>query len=133
MPDMVDNSTWMTGVVVALAMAVVRLSEVLITRVNTRRKNGSSGRSLAPAGIPNYGLTPEEHAALIRLDDLHGRYDQDGTPLWYFPRSWADILQKIVETQQEIAKSMADCTNNQKMILRDINRMDQTGRVDPRR
>ena len=29
--------------------------------------------------------------------DMHARYDTDGTPLWYVPRSWADTQKEIVD------------------------------------
>ena len=128
-----DNAPVVMGLIV-LSMALVRLVERLIDRL-VSKMNGK--KSLAPAnpGGGCRGLTPEEHAALMRLDEMHDKCDQDGTPLWYVPRSWASTLEKIVDTQDRIAVRLRDVVNTQKAILTKLEKWeDQTGRIDvPRR
>lgn len=121
-----NESMMMIGALVAMAVVMVRLVEILIGRVSVRIKNGN-GKSIIPkTANPGgcRGLTPEEHAALMRLDDSHDRYDQDGTPLWYFPRSWSEVLQNIVKTQHEIAEKLGNITSAQKALLKTVERLE---------
>ena len=39
-----------------------------------------------------------------RLDEMHARFDLDGTPLWYVPRSWADTQKEIVDRLHVISE-----------------------------
>lgn len=120
---MTTNSEFAMAALVAMAVTLVRLVEILLVKIS-KRKNGGSLPPKNPGGCR--GLTAEEHAALIRLDDLHGRCDQDGTPLWYFPRSWAAILQNIVTTQHDITEKLSEMHGNQKSILKAIERLEQS-------
>ena len=38
------------------------------------------------------------------LDELHNRFDQDGIPLWYFPRGFAVTQSAVLEELREIRK-----------------------------
>ena len=37
---------------------------------------------------------------------MHEKYDADGTPLWYVPRSLGDNQTKVLECVQEISHTM---------------------------
>ena len=37
--------------------------------------------------------------------DMHNRYDADGTPLWYVPRSWADTQKDVVDQLRIITET----------------------------
>ena len=63
-------------------------------------------------------LSSDQNMMLRNLYDLHARYDLDGTPLWYVPRSWA-------ETQKEIAENLRVVSENQKITLTIIERLDR--------
>lgn len=41
-----------------------------------------------------------------RMYDMHNKFDEDGTPLWYVPRSWATMQKEIVSTQKEISMAL---------------------------
>lgn len=41
---------------------------------------------------------------VVRLDDMHYKFDADGTPMWYVPRSWADTQEKIIERLESISQ-----------------------------
>jgi hypothetical protein len=112
----------------ALAMALVRLAERLVDGL-VKKRNGKKSLAPAPAGGCR-GLTQEEHAALMRLDEQHDKHDQDGTPLWYVPRSWGSVLEKIVETQDRTSVRLRDVVKIQKDILDKMKRWeDNTGTV----
>ncbi len=122
------NAPVLIGLIV-LSMALVRLIERLIDNRLTKR-NGKRSVAPAPAGGCR-GLTAEEHAALMRLDESHAKYDADGTPLWYVPRSLEAALTKIVETQDRTAVRLRDIVKTQKDMLEMMKRWeDATGRVD---
>lgn len=126
------NAPVLVGLIV-LSMTLVRLVERLIDNRLTKR-NGKRSIPPAPAGGCR-GLTEEEHSALMRLDESHAKYDADGTPLWYVPRSLAATLTKIAETQDRTAVRLRDVVNTQKEMLDKMKRWeDSTSRVDiPRR
>ena len=97
---------------IALAMALVRIVERLLDALVRKRTNGK--RSLIPAPAQGcQGLTPEEHAALMRLDESHAKTDKDGIPLWYVPRSMIDSMTKMVEIQDRTAVRLRDLVKAQ--------------------
>lgn len=51
------------------------------------------------------------------LFSLHNRYDEDGSPLWYVPRSWAKIQADIIDLTREIVQT-------QKMIASTLERLE---------
>lgn len=58
-----------------------------------------------------------------KLMELHNKFDADGIPLWYTPRSWSETQIEIIQTCQTISA-------NQRSILRTIERIEQ--RLDKR-
>lgn len=58
-----------------------------------------------------------ERDQLRALYDMHVRYDADGVPLWYVPRSWA-------ETNKEIADKLRTVTELQFKTLGLIERLE---------
>lgn len=57
---------------------------------------------------------------VTHLDEMHSRFDADGTPIWYVPRSWA-------ETQEKINDRLYAMQQTQLQILGIIERLE--GRV----
>ena len=40
----------------------------------------------------------EPHAGQLRaLYEMHMKFDNDGTPIWYVPRSWNETMREIVD------------------------------------
>jgi len=39
-----------------------------------------------------------------RLWEVHNKHDQDGVPVWYVPRSWAETQEKVVENLRQVAE-----------------------------
>ena len=122
------NAPVLVGLIV-LSMTLVRLVERLIDNRLTKR-NGK--KSIAPpVGGGCRGLTEEEHAALMRLDDSHAKYDSDGTPLWYVPRSLGATLEKIAVSLDKTAVRQRDILKIQQDILDRIRRWeDSTSRIE---
>lgn len=113
---------------VALSMALVRIIERLID-AQIKKRNGKKSIPPAPARGCN-GLTPEEHQALMRLDEMHSEKDRDGVPRWYFPRSITESLSKLVEMQDKIAVRLRDVVKAQETMNKRMERWeDQTTRI----
>jgi len=56
---------------------------------------------------------------------LHNRYDEDGIPLWYFPRSYGETQSKVVAILQEISntlRAISDSQANITEILKELNK-----------
>lgn len=122
------NAPIIVGLIM-IALILTRLVETLITRQLSKR----NGTSIPPS---KSGLTPEEHNALIRLDEAHAKYDSDGTPLWYVPRSWAETQHKITATLEKMTDILNTIAGTQKAIVRTLDRMDDASRridIPPRR
>lgn len=83
---------------IAIVVALVEIIKVLVARLRT-------GRSV---------LTTEEHQALM----LHLKFDADGSPIWYVPRSWANVQKEIVNVCREISQ-------HQEMIAKTLERLER--------
>ena len=55
---------------------------------------------------------------VLHLYDMHARFDADGTPMWYVPRSWA-------ETQEKLADRLQDMQQTQLQVLSIIERLER--------
>jgi hypothetical protein len=45
---------------------------------------------------------------LKELHDMHNKFDLDGTPLWYVPRSWSETQDKILDCVRDISNTQRD-------------------------
>ena len=94
------------------ALAILKIIDYMV-----RRK--MDGR--VAAAIVNLKEDHEmDHAVLCDMNErgkklwsMHDRYDEDGSPMWYIPRSWnqqnieiAKILNQVVTTQLDIVKTL---------------------------
>jgi len=111
---------------IALSMILVRIIERLLDIVIKRRTNGK--HSLIPQPVDHNSLTPEEHAALMRLDELHSKTDGDGIPLWYVPRSMLESLKEMTEIQDRISVRLRDLVTAQKNLNNKIDRWEDRTR-----
>lgn len=120
---------------VALSLALVRIIERLIDGfINKKRNNGKVSIAPPRTGGCN-GMTPEEHAALMRLDEMHSQRDKDGIPLWYVPRSMNASMAEFAKIMDKIAVRLRDVVKAQEIMNKRMDRWeDQTGRIEvPRR
>lgn len=51
-------------------------------------------------------LTSQEKQQLQQLYDWHDKHDVDGTKIWYVPRSWASMQERIADACRTIAEQM---------------------------
>ena len=58
------------------------------------------------------------------LLNMHNVKDNDGTPIWYVPRSWAETQKNISDSQQQIVMSLQSISGTQKSIAKTLERME---------
>jgi len=111
---------------IALSMVLVRIIERLLDVAIKKRTNGK--HSLIPQPTDHNSLTNEEHAALMRLDELHSKTDPDGVPLWYVPRSMLKSLEEMTDIQDRISVRLRELVTAQKSLNDKINRWEDRTR-----
>jgi hypothetical protein len=93
MTELSLESLGLFGVIIILCQTIVEIVKAFVFK----NKNGNS-------------LTKAEHEALMRLDNIHNRHDQNGIPLWYVPRSWEDTQKSIVDLNQKMLNTLKENT-----------------------
>ena len=109
MPEISNLGGWQFGGTVVLALGLVEVIKLLINKFSNNK--GANGKSV---------LTPEEQYQLQMLSDMHAKTDEDGMPVWYVPRSWGAMQEKMVETLRDIASNqdkMSDTQERQTEVL----------------
>ena len=84
------------GVGAAIAIIILKL---VFDFIKTFRKP-QQNNSIDPNRIEN--KLNEIHELTKKIWDIHNKYDADGSPLWYVPRSWHDMQMKILDITKQI-------------------------------
>lgn len=84
------------GAVVAVVHALVELIKFLIGKISTKK-------------VEDEVQIIKNH--VVHLRDQHDKFDVDGRPIWYFPISLIDTLEKIAESQTEMAHNQEKMTD----------------------
>jgi hypothetical protein len=110
------------GITIVLIVAA-RVVEYFITKGKT------NGGSFTPADRVMMQKTCE---LTTRLHEQHSRTDEDGTPLWYMPRSVSKQNDKIIEIQQKIVmildKLSDKLSDKDDRMLRLLEKLDDKGK-----
>jgi len=68
----------------------------------------------------------EPHAGQLRtLYEMHMKFDNDGTPIWYVPRSWNETMREIVDKlykQTEVAMRQTELQNKTLSLVERLER-----------
>lgn len=96
---------------IPVGIGVVRLVEVAVKAWFGRRTK----RDELAAKVLTNGRNQNGVAAKVTLDEvskntdrlleMHERYDGDGLPLWYFPRSIVQAQAQMVQTMEKISRT----------------------------
>lgn len=71
-------------------------------------------------------LLLEPQAGQLRtLYEMHMKFDNDGTPIWYFPRSWAETNKEIVDKLYKISETQNRTLELIKILERRIEHLDE--------
>ena len=81
---------------------------------------------ITPQTCP-YGFSKRDFEELKNninwVKEIHDRYDANGVPLWYVPRTWKTDLDNIDDMTKDLNRtlnSIKDCMKEQTVILREI-------------
>jgi len=85
-----------TGGAVALGLASIEGMKTAM-RALSRRRNGGAPK------VPACGMTPDQSQQLHELHAWHDQKDENGTPIWYTPRS---MLKEQTRLLGEILKEL---------------------------
>lgn len=81
------------GICIVLAQGLIGITKTLIER----KLNGHKGND-----IKSVQFLEEQRIQLKELHDIHFRFDDNGAPLWYVPRSLSTNLSKVADLLGEI-------------------------------
>jgi len=96
-------------VTVAIVQGLIGLVKYIINKQKESKEEISQGHiedklDIISEKLNNTCLTDVERDQLKSLYDMHARYDGNGVPMWYVPRSWADINKEMAEKLQTIGE-----------------------------
>lgn len=85
-------------ITVVVIQGLMGLVKYMIAKNDNNKKNLEHNSIMSKLNDieDNCGMTDDQAFWLHELHKMHARYDSDGTPLWYVPRSWADTQKEIV-------------------------------------
>jgi len=101
------NELASVGVPVAVVFGFIELVKFLVARIKPPNELGV--------------LTPKQHEAMM----MHLRFDDDGAPMWYTPRSWAGTQEKIADTQEKTMAVIQEVSNALQTTAKTLERMEQ--------
>jgi len=99
--------------IIAITVAFMKVMDILI---------GSLMRRMSPT---DHKLSLEDKRMIKALYDMHNKYDEDGAPLWYVPRSWSSTQSHILETVGEIAHIQTQLANTVERCVNILDRIDR--------
>lgn len=92
-----------TSIVVTVVLAAFKTIELVISKMREKPEN-------------------EDSQKISRLYEMHMKTDDDGTPIWYFPRSQRRIQQDIIDKIQDIAENQIKTATIMERILQEKDR-----------
>jgi hypothetical protein len=110
------------AIAMLLGQGIIELGKFLISKF-ADKKDESKGFSETQltgkeveqiVGAAVKSVLEPQASQLKALYEMHMKFDNDGTPIWYVPRSWAETNKDVVEKLYRIAE-----TQNQTLIIID--------------
>jgi hypothetical protein len=102
-----------TGLIVVIVAVIEGLMSLIKYLINKNSKNETDEKL---DRITKEIFVIKEKT--IHLDEMHSRFDSDGTPMWYVPRSWS-------ETQEKISDRLFAVSQTQLQVLGIIERLER--------
>lgn len=92
----IGETTALVAALVFVIEGLMGLVRYLITRGSKNEEEDKLLRLLTDVAVIK--------EKTIRLDDMHYKFDDNGIPMWYVPRTWNDTQDKIVERLENISQ-----------------------------
>ena len=109
------------GEIIVAAIAVLLLLMQTINSMVAKRNDSKTAKSieeLKEEVVKQRVGQRELKTTCDNLMEMHRHFDQDGTPLWYVPRSWSSTQSSIVEICQQIS-------NTQVLLVQAMERLEK--------
>ena len=112
-----ENPGAVAGLVAAV-VALVELVKYLVTRLIPMKQvipkedeeKRDATRLNVQALVEEMPKLKDSLSALTttvdKLWEVHDRRDQDGVPVWYVPRSWAETQEKVMEVLRDVSNTV---------------------------
>lgn len=89
------------AIAMLLAQGLVELLKFLLGKFTDKEPkapvSGDEIKKIIEEALRTSALN-EPHAGQLRtLYEMHMKFDNDGTPIWYVPRSWNETMREIVD------------------------------------
>jgi len=127
------SETWLAGVIIAVALLILKVVDWMISKAE--KKELSTLREAITSSINSVGSTLSEDLGEVKglihknieisqkTWELHNKYDEDGVPLVYVPRSWVNLQSEIAKTCDSISRSQESITRTQEACLKVLEKM----------
>lgn len=73
----------------------------------------------------SHSNSPTIQRGVETLLDMHAKFDEDGTPLWYVPRSWQNTQDKIIESQNRLIEVMRGIASTNEKVAATLERLER--------
>ena len=107
------------GVVVAMGMALVEMTKVMLAKL-TKKESGSSGGPI---------LSDKMYTMIRELHKAHDVKDKNGMPLWYAPREWGETQTEVLKAINKSIEITSKNVDINKQMLEILNRKKDDSRV----
>jgi len=98
--------------IIALTATLVKILDMVISAIIKKT-------------FPESKFTEADHNRLARLYEMHNVLDDDGTPIWYVPRSWADTQKDILHTVGEVSRTQDKLADTMERFTQILDRIDR--------
>lgn len=111
--------------IVAVITVLVRIVERLVLNILNRNKE-EEGTPLTGTILTTTSQQQikEIHNMQCRLFDMHTKYDNDGMPLWYYPRSTKEENKEILVLQRSVLEKITEITHIQERIVKLLDKLE---------
>ncbi len=93
-------------ITVVVIQGLMGLIKYIIAKNNSNKENLNHNSIMLKLNDieDSCGMTDNQDFWLHELHKMHTRYDSDGTPMWYVPRSWAETQKEIVNQLRSVSE-----------------------------
>jgi len=107
---------WVLGLATAAAVVWSAITKILWDRGNRAQDKVSA-------------LSEEERHQLAQLYNWHNQKDDDQVPLWYTPRSWITLVQRLHADHSEVQALLKKLLEQNELVITDLREQLRESRI----
>lgn len=111
MDSLLNGQSLVTVTIVIIIVTLLKIIEFLIEKISSEKSK----------------LTRVEQEQLKEIHSLVSARDNDGMPLFYIPRSWADLQRIMLDKMEKITHSQERTTYVMETIIKSLESLSKTG------